>query len=85
MDAFDSPCEIGRVGISPTGMAQLELKAVNRRFDWTWFLSADNLGREMLAIGLAAKLSKRQVNVVMTLPPLPADPSWTQIKSMVLI
>src|SRR5438309_2215964 len=37
---FDGTCEIRRAGITTDGRAQLDLKAENGEFDWTWFLSA---------------------------------------------
>lgn len=86
MASFDKPCEIRRAGINPAGLAQLDMRAVDGTFDWHWFLSADNLGREMLAVALAAMVSNRQVNVTMTLPDPPgADPSWTRIQSLILM
>jgi hypothetical protein len=83
---FDSPCEVRRAGINSAGQAQLDMRAVNGTFGWTWLLSADNLGREMLAVALAAMASNRQLNVGMTLPDPPgADPSWTKIQSLILM
>jgi hypothetical protein len=73
--AFDGYCEIRRAGISPEGLAQLDLKAVDGAFDWTFFLSADNLGREMLAVGLAAISSNRRVHVQISDPVA----SWSRV------
>ena len=85
MADFDSPCEIRRAGINSEGSAQLDLRAENGTFDWTWFLSADALGREMLATALAAIVSNKRVNASMTLPDPPADPSWTRVFRLILI
>ncbi len=85
MADFDGPCEIRRAGVNTAGLAQLDLRAVDGTFDWHWFLSADNLGREMLAVALAAIVSNRQVDAAMTLPDPPADPSWTRIQRLYLI
>ncbi len=86
MANFDAPCEIRRAGINKDGQAQLDLKAADGTFDWTWFLSADNLGREMLAIALAAIVANKQVNAFFVLPdPVPANLNGTKISTLVLI
>lgn len=60
--AFDGNCFIRRAGISPEGLAQLDLKATDgTSFDWSWFLSEDGRGREVLAVALAAITSDKQV------------------------
>lgn len=75
MAAFDGYCEIRRAGISSDGLAQLDLKAVDGTFDWTWFFSAENLGREMLAVALAAIVSNKKVEAAMndTAPAIAGD------------
>jgi hypothetical protein len=85
MADFDGPCEIRRAGVTAGGEAQLDLKAADGTFDWHWFLSADNLGREMLAVALAAMAANRQVDAAMTLPAGGADPSWTKVDRLFLI
>jgi len=62
MAEFDGVCEIRRAGVDPGGLAQLDLKAVDGTFDWTFFLSTDELGREMLAVALAAICSNKRVH-----------------------
>jgi hypothetical protein len=61
MADFDGECEIKLAGVSPEGLAHLELKAVKGTFDWTYFLSEDDLQREMLAVALAAICSNKRV------------------------
>jgi hypothetical protein len=63
--AFDGVCDIRRVGVEPDGNAQLDLKAVDGTFDWTFFLSEKNLSREILAVGLSAIASNKRVAVQM--------------------
>jgi hypothetical protein len=36
---FDTTCEIRRANIRGDGRAQLDLKADNGAFDWSWFFS----------------------------------------------
>jgi hypothetical protein len=83
MASFDGPCEIRRAGISPEGLAQLDLKAVSGPFDWNWFLSVDNLSREMLATALAAITSNKQVWV--QIGDLTTPPTWSRVTRLLLI
>jgi hypothetical protein len=53
-DMFDGNCLIRRAGISPEGLAQLDLKDQAGSFDWTWFLSKPEISREVLATALVA-------------------------------
>lgn len=78
---FDGVCEIRRAGVSPEGLAQLDLKAENGAFDWTWFLSRDGLGREMLATALAAVVSGKRVACVID------DPigSWSRVARILIV
>jgi hypothetical protein len=85
MADFDKPCEIRRAGVTWDGRAQLDMRSVDGTLNWTWLLSEDNLGREMLAVALAAMTSNRLLNVTMTLPDPPADPSWTKIQRLILM
>ena len=55
-------CQIRRAGIDPNGRAQLDLKADDGTFDWTWFLSKNGLDREILATALAAISSNKEVS-----------------------
>jgi len=59
---FDGVCAIRRAGVSPEGLAQLDLKAEDGTFDWNWFLSRDGLSREILATALAAIVSGKRVH-----------------------
>ena len=54
-------CQIRRAGIQTDGRAQLDLKADDGTFDWTWFLSKNGLDREILATALAAIGSNKSV------------------------
>ena len=77
---FDGVCEIRRAGISPEGLAQLDLKAENGAFDWNWFLSQDNLSREILATALVAITSGRKVHVQME-----TVTTWSRVSRFLLI
>jgi hypothetical protein len=78
--AFDGTCEIRRAGISPEGLAQLDLKADNGAFDWTWFLSRNELSREILATALAAIVSGKRVSCQID------DPvsSWSRVSRFLI-
>ena len=81
MADFDGVCDIRRAGVSPEGLAQLDLKAADGTFDWNWFLSADNLGRETLAVALAAICSNKRVHAQIS------DPvgTWSRVNRFLLI
>jgi hypothetical protein len=83
MAEFEGDCEIRRAGVDPGGLAQLDLKAVDGTFDWTWFLSADNLGREVLAVALAAVCSNRRVYAQIS--ELPTGWSWSRVHRFAII
>ncbi|MER2509473.1 MAG: hypothetical protein ABTQ27_12040 [Amaricoccus sp.] len=68
---FEGICEIRRAGVASGGQAQLDLRAENGAFDWRWFLSQDGIGREVLAIALAAIVSNKKVNCVIVDPDAP--------------
>jgi hypothetical protein len=60
--AFDGVCEIRRIAMNAdSGRVQLDLKATDGTFDWSWFLCKQPANREALAIGLAAITSNRNV------------------------
>jgi hypothetical protein len=52
--AFDNTCQIRRALINGNGLAQLDLKADNGAFDWSWFLSSSANAKEVLAAALTA-------------------------------
>ena len=54
-------CSIRRAGVRPDGSAQLDLKADDGTFDWNWFVSAPEIGREVLAVALTALATGRTV------------------------
>jgi hypothetical protein len=55
-------CQIRRAGIeASSGRAQLDLKADDGTFDWTWFLSRNGIDREILATALAAISSNKSM------------------------
>jgi hypothetical protein len=85
MAYFSGPCEIRRAGVDPNGLAQLDLKARDGTFDWHWFLSADERGKEMLAVALAAIVAGKDVDASMDLPDPPADPAWSRVVRFLLI
>jgi hypothetical protein len=51
---FDGRCLIRRAGVSPEGLAQLDLKAADSSWDWNWFMSAPGQTKEVLATALVA-------------------------------
>ena len=72
---FDGVCEVRRAGISPEGLAQLDLRAADGSFDWNWYLSPPGTAREVLAVALAAITTGKQLHVQIV------DPSatWSQV------
>jgi hypothetical protein len=61
MASFEGFCEIAQAGISPEGLGQVNLKAVDKTFDWTTFVSRDGIGRELLATALTALANNKGV------------------------
>jgi len=56
--AFEGACEIRRVLFNTdTRRVQLDLKATNGEFDWSWFLCKQQANREVLATAIAAMTS----------------------------
>jgi hypothetical protein len=58
---FDGNCEIRRANVRGDGRAQLDLKADNGAFDWTWFLSSVQNGSPVLAAALTALATNKKV------------------------
>jgi len=58
---FDGPCEIRRANIRFDGRAQLDLKADNGAFDWSWFFSSVDHASQVLAVALTAIATNRRV------------------------
>ena len=81
MADFDGPCEIRRAGVTPEGLAQLDLKAADGTFDWSWFLSSDGLEREILATALAAIVAEKRVWAQIADPVGP----WSRVHRFLLI
>jgi hypothetical protein len=81
MAEFDGICEIRRAGVSPEGLAQLDLKAIDGSFDWNWFLSADHLSREVLAVALAAMASNRRVHAHIA----DAASTWSRVDRFLVV
>jgi hypothetical protein len=52
--ALDKGCDIRRAGYNANNVAQLDLKAQDGTFDWTWFYSNTDNARVILAVALAA-------------------------------
>jgi hypothetical protein len=64
----DHVCSIRRAGVRPDGSAQLDLKADDGAFDWNWFVSAPEIGREVLAVALTALATGGKVECAFTDP-----------------
>jgi hypothetical protein len=77
----DVVCEIRRAGITPEGLAQLDVRPQNGSFDWTWVLSKDGLGREMLATALAAIVSGKFIECQIEEP----VSSWSRVIRLVIV
>jgi hypothetical protein len=60
---FDGFCDIRRAGVSPEGLAQLDLKADDGTFDWQWFLSEASISKEVLATALAAVVTGKKLHI----------------------
>src|ERR1700675_1317475 len=80
-DMADVICEIRRAGITPEGLAQLDVRSQNGSFDWTWVLSKDGLGREMLATALAAIVSGKFIECVIEDPVL----TWSRVTRLLIV
>jgi hypothetical protein len=57
----DGVCQIRRVGVTPERRAQLDLKAENGSFVWTWCINKTTITREVLAIARAVLTSNKLV------------------------
>jgi hypothetical protein len=79
--AFDGICNLGRVGVEPSGRAQLELSAADGSFPSNWFLSKPELNREILAVALAARVSGKQVWCQMEDPAA----TWSDVYRFLLV
>jgi hypothetical protein len=73
----DVICQVRRAGIRPDGKAQLDLKADDGTFDWSWFVSKTEISREILAIALTGITSNKKLEV--TLPDPPS--SWSEVSA----
>lgn len=79
---FDGPCFIRRVGVTADGRVQLDLKAVDGAFDWTWFFGNSARTRETLDIALAAVSAGKQVEARMSSPVSPwSELDWFGMRS----
>jgi hypothetical protein len=58
--AIDKVCEIRRAGYQ-NNVAQLDLKAQDGTFDWSWFYSNTDTARAILAVALAAITAGKSV------------------------
>ena len=61
MASFQGFCHIQQAGISPDGRGQVNIKDAGGSFDWTTFVSADGIGREVLATALTALANNKPV------------------------
>lgn len=58
---FEGQCEIRRAHLRGDGRAQLDLKADNGAFDWSWFISSAQFGTPVLAVALTAVATNKKV------------------------
>ena len=58
---FDGQCDIARANIRDDGRAQVDLKADNGAFGWSWFLSSAQNGNQVLAAALTAIATNKKV------------------------
>ena len=58
---FDGTCQIRRANVRGDGRAQIDLKADNGAFDWSWFLSSAANGNAVLAAALTAIATNKKV------------------------
>jgi hypothetical protein len=58
---IEKVCDIRRVGMNTAGRVQLDLKAIDNTFDWQWFIGAQAMTKEMLAISLNALTAEKRV------------------------
>jgi hypothetical protein len=75
-------CTISRAGIRGDGTAILDLKADDPNvFGSNWFLSAPEIGREVLAVALTAMTTGKHLECVF------ADPigPFTRVESVILL
>jgi len=66
--ALDKGCSIRRAGYNGNGVAQLDLKAQDGTFDWSWFYSNTDSARAVLAVALAAITSGKSVECIVDDP-----------------
>jgi len=78
---FDGNCEIRRAGITPEGLAQLDLRAADGSWDWNWFLSTPAMTREVLAVALSAITSGKNVACQIDNPAA----SWSTVIRLLLV
>jgi hypothetical protein len=72
---FDNTCQIRRANVRADGRAQLDLKADDGTFDWSWFLSTSDHGNEVLAVALTAIATGKKIYCTIN------DPvqSWAEV------
>ena len=58
---FDATCEIRRANVRGDGRAQLDLKADNGAFDWSWFVSSTQNVNAVLAAAFTALATNKKV------------------------
>ena len=73
---FDGVCFIRRAGVTPEGLAQLDLKDVNGSFDWGWYVSKPEISREVLATALVAISCDKTLSIQIEDPSVP----WSQVE-----
>lgn len=68
---FDGTCQIRRAHIRGDGLAQLDLKADDGAFDWSWFISSADHANQVLAVALTAIATNRGVYCMINDPVQP--------------
>ncbi|HEY8870777.1 MAG TPA: hypothetical protein VIM30_15505 [Candidatus Limnocylindrales bacterium] len=58
---FDNTCEIRRAHIRGDGKAQLDLKADDGTFDWSWFVSSVQNANPVLAAAFTAMATNKKI------------------------
>jgi hypothetical protein len=74
-------CQIRRAGVTPEGLAQLDLKDDGGMFDWTWFVSKAEISREVLATALVAISTDRRLDVQIEDPVNP----WSHVTRCLVV
>jgi hypothetical protein len=72
---FDGTCEIRRANVRGDGLAQIDLKADDGTFDWSWFVSSAANTNGVLAAALTALATNKKVYCTINDPVQP----WAEV------